>query len=104
MSNAGGKTAEQAAPAVAEQPVELPLTTEEKPVVAEPAKEEIKPAEEAPAAPAPKLIKKPAHIVAEHIGKPQEDALITNPTAPIERHFSLAERPEREGYQGEHCH
>ena len=104
LSNAGGKTAEQAAPAVAEQPVELPLTTEEKPVVAEPAKEEIKPAEEAPAAPAPKLIKKPAHIVAEHIGKPQEDALITNPTAPIEKHFSLAERPEREGYQGEHCH
>ena len=104
LSNAGGKTAEQAAPAVAEQPVELPLTTEEKPVVAEPAKEEVKPAEEAPVAPAPKLIKKPAHIVAEHIGKPQEDALITNPTAPIERHFSLAERPEREGYQGEHCH
>ena len=104
LSNAGGKTAEQAAPAVAEQPVELPLTTEEKPVAAEPAKEEVKPAEEVPAAPAPKLIKKPAHIVAEHIGKPQEDALITNPTAPIERHFSLAERPEREGYQGEHCH
>ncbi|MCI5821334.1 MAG: SDR family NAD(P)-dependent oxidoreductase [Elusimicrobia bacterium] len=97
LSNARGKTAEQAAPAVSEQPVELPLTTEEKPVaVQSPVQEQ--------AAPAPKLIKKPEHLVAEHIGKPQEDALITNPTAPIERHFSLAERPEREGYQGEHCH
>ena len=84
-------------PAVSEQPVELPLTTEEKPVAVQaPVQEQ--------AAPAPKLIKKPEHLVAEHIGKPQEDALITNPTAPIERHFSLAERPEREGYQGEHCH
>ena len=97
LSNARGKTAEQAAPAVSEQPVELPLTTEEKPVAVQaPVQEQ--------AAPAPKLIKKPEHLVAEHIGKPQEDALITNPTAPIERHFSLAERPEREGYQGEHCH
>ena len=61
---------------------------------------------EAPkAAPAaPKLAKKPEHVVAEHIGAPQADALITNPTAPIEKRFSLAERPEREGYQGEHCH
>ena len=46
----------------------------------------------------------PEHIVAEHIDAPKADALITNPTAPIEKRESLAERPEREGYQGEHCH
>ena len=35
---------------------------------------------------------------------PQADALITNPTAPLQARTSLAERPERAGYQGEHCH
>ena len=30
--------------------------------------------------------------------------MTTNPTAPIERHESLAERPEAPGYKGEHCH
>ena len=38
------------------------------------------------------------------VEKPSTDMLTTNPTAPIERHESLAERPEREGYAGEHCH
>ena len=42
--------------------------------------------------------------MAEHIDAPQADAMITNPTAPIVKRDSLAERPEREGYQGEHCH
>ena len=46
----------------------------------------------------------PEHVVAEHIDAPKADALITNPTAPIEKRTSLAERPERPGYQGEHCH
>ena len=41
---------------------------------------------------------------AEKVEKPTEDMLTTNPTAPIRPHVSLAERPEREGYAGEHCH
>ncbi len=61
----------------------------------------------APAAPAKPAAAKPAVVskpTAEHIGKPAEDALTTNPTAPIVRHESLAERPEAPGYKGEHCH
>ena len=46
----------------------------------------------------------PEHVVAEHVDAPKSDALITNPTAPFEKRVSLAERPEREGYRGEHCH
>ena len=38
------------------------------------------------------------------VGKPSEDMLTTNPTGEIKQHESLAERPEREGYAGEHCH
>ena len=60
--------------------------------------------EEKTAADEPKLAKMPEHVVAEHISAPEADALITNPTAPIKPRESLAERPEREGYQGEHCH
>ena len=56
------------------------------------------------ALPEHKLVEQPTHIVAEHVDAPKADALITNPTAPIEQRVSLAERPEREGYQGEHCH
>ena len=41
---------------------------------------------------------------ADKVEKPSEDMLTTNPTAPIKLHESLAERPEREGYAGEHCH
>jgi len=41
---------------------------------------------------------------ADRVEKPSEDMLTTNPTAPIKLHESLAERPEREGYAGEHCH
>ena len=33
-----------------------------------------------------------------------EDVKITNPTGEIAPNTSLAERPEREGYSGEHCH
>ena len=105
LSHAGQPAAAQApvAPAVtpAAQPAVQPAAAQPAvtPAAAKPA-----PVQEAPAAPAPKLAKKPAHVIAEHIGVPQADALITNPTAPIEKHFSLAERPEREGYQGEHCH
>ena len=94
LTNAGKPAAAQpavtAAP-VAPAPVQTPVAPAPAPAVT-------------PAAPAPKLAKKPEHVVAEHIGAPQADALITNPTAPIEKRVSLAERPEREGYQGEHCH
>ena len=41
---------------------------------------------------------------AEKVEKPSEEMLTTNPTEPIKPHVSLAERPEREGYAGEHCH
>ena len=75
------------------------------PVVVQPAAETVVPVETPKAEqPVVKLAKKPEHIVAERISAPKADALITNPTAPIEKRESLAERPEREGYQGEHCH
>ena len=64
-------------------------------------------AQPAPAEQTPVQVAKPAFVskpTAEHIGKPADDALTTNPTAPIERHESLAERPEAPGYKGEHCH
>ena len=100
LSNAGAPAPAPApvaeTPVVAPAPVAAPAPVVETPVVA-PA-----PVEETVA---PALAKKPAHIVTEdHISVPTPDALETNPTAPIERRESLAERPEREGYQGEHCH
>ena len=64
-------------------------------------------AQPAPVEETPAQVAKPAFVskpTAEHIGKPADDALTTNPTAPIERHESLAERPEAPGYKGEHCH
>ncbi len=88
-------------------PVATPVPTVETPVMpaAQPeAKPEVKPFEPSHALPEHKLVPQPDHVVAEHIDAPKADALITNPTAPIEAHYSLAERPEREGYQGEHCH
>ena len=113
LSHAGQPAATPAVqPAAAQAPVAPAVTPAAQPAVqpaaaqpaVTPAAAKPAPVQEAPAAPAPKLAKKPAHVIAEHIGVPQADALITNPTAPIEKHFSLAERPEREGYQGEHCH
>ena len=56
------------------------------------------------ALPEHKLVPQPQHVVAENVDAPQADALITNPTAPLQARTSLAERPERAGYQGEHCH
>ena len=83
LANAGGNAqAAQPAAAPAAQPAAQPA----------PAKEPVK------------LAKKPEHVVAEYISAPKADALVTNPTAPIQKRESLAERPEREGYQGEHCH
>ena len=106
LSNAGGKSAAAVTPAApvaqpAPAAVEAPAAPAAAPAVT-PAPAVVEAPKAAPAA--PKLAKKPEHVVAEHIGAPQADALITNPTAPIEKRFSLAERPEREGYQGEHCH
>ena len=106
LSNAGGKSAAAVTPAApvaqpAPAAVEAPAAPAAAPAVT-PAPAVVEVPKAAPAA--PKLAKKPEHVVAEHIGAPQADALITNPTAPIEKRFSLAERPEREGYQGEHCH
>ena len=58
----------------------------------------------APVTPATVTAPVAQNAMAERVSGPQADALITNPTAPIEKRESLAERPEREGYQGEHCH
>ena len=54
--------------------------------------------------PQPELATSSARVVAENIEAPNADALATSPTAPVEKRESLAERPERAGYQGEHCH
>ena len=90
-------------PAAAPAPVSAPVAPAPAAVAPAAVSAPVTPAPAPQAAPA-KLAKKPAHVIAEHIGAPQADALITNPTAPIEQRISLAERPEREGYQGEHCH
>ncbi len=66
------------------------------------------PAAQAPAEPALPVIKvadvQEAVPTAGKVGKPSEEMLTTNPTGQIEHRVSLAERPEREGYAGEHCH
>ena len=41
---------------------------------------------------------------AGEIGKPTDAMLKTNPTAHVAPRESIVERPEREGYAGEHCH
>ena len=41
---------------------------------------------------------------ADKVSKPSDAMLTTNPTGEIAKNTSLAERPEREGYAGEHCH
>ena len=66
------------------------------------------PAAQEPAEPALPVIKvadvQEAVPTAGKVGKPSEEMLTTNPTGQIEHRVSLAERPEREGYVGEHCH
>ncbi len=118
LANAGKPAADpaaapmQAAPASVAQPAVAPAPAPVvTPVAAQPApapvatpKADAKPFEPSHALPEHKLVPQPEHVVAEHVDAPKADALITNPTAPIEQRVSLAERPEREGYQGEHCH
>ena len=66
------------------------------------------PTAQEPAEPALPVIKvadvQEAVPTAGKVGKPSEEMLTTNPTGQIEHRVSLAERPEREGYAGEHCH
>ena len=99
LANAGGSAA--APVAVPAQPAPAPAT---------PAAEAPKTAEPAPAPKAEPEVKvsapdvQNAVVKADHVSAPGKDALETNPTAPIEARVSLAERPEREGYAGEHCH
>ena len=66
------------------------------------------PAAQEPAEPTLPVIKvadvQEAVPTAGKVGKPSEEMLTTNPTGQIEHRVSLAERPEREGYAGEHCH
>ena len=124
LANAGGNAAASSAPAmqavqaapatpVAETPAPTVTPVAQPTSVVTPVIESTQPAavkeetavfEPSHALPEHKLVHQPEHIVAEHIDAPKADALITNPTAPIEKRESLAERPEREGYQGEHCH
>ena len=92
-------------PAVAETPVEAPASVAApapavvETVAVQPVVEEenglptIKVAKVADAVPA-----------AVQVNKPSEEMLTTNPTGEIKKNTSLAERPEREGYSGEHCH
>ena len=94
----------QAAPAVTPAPAPQPAP------VAQPALEVVPAVAETVAAPAvapavtPAPQPAPEARVAEPVQAPAAEALETNPTAPVEPRVSLAERPEREGYQGEHCH
>ena len=69
-------------------------------------------------APAPTQVPAPATPVVEEqtvtvqspvsatdkVERPSADMLTTNPTEPVQARESLAERPERVGYAGEHCH
>jgi len=97
LDNAGKPAPVQAAPAV--QPTVTPAPVAQ-PVPVVTSKEEIKPFEPSHELPEHKLVGQPEHVVAEHVG-PRTDA---DATQTAEARVSLAERPEREGYQGEHCH
>ena len=113
LNNAGAASAASvAAPAPAAQPASQ-ATVAAQATVAPAA--ETAPAAQAPAQPVvverdnglPKIhvaTVQEAVPAADKVEKPSEDMLTTNPTAPIKLHESLAERPEREGYAGEHCH
>ncbi|MBR5151252.1 MAG: SDR family NAD(P)-dependent oxidoreductase, partial [Elusimicrobiaceae bacterium] len=90
--------AQPAVTSAAPQPVSV--TPVEQPAVAKKAE----PFEPSHALPEHKLVPQPQRVVAENVEAPKSDALVTNPTAPVEQRVSLAERPERKGYQGEHCH
>ncbi len=101
LDNAGKPTSMPATPAATQVPVSQPAPAAQPAPVATPA----------PAAtaqpnvePEPKPATLSTRVVAEDIKAPQADALATSATAPVEKRESLAERPERAGYQGEHCH
>ncbi len=105
LANAGKPAAAPVAqPAPTAQPAAQPTVAPAPQPEVKAEVKEVKPFEPSHALPEHKLIEQPEKVVAEHIGAPEADAVITNPTAPVEKRDSLAERPEREGYQGEHCH
>ena len=102
LGNAG-KPAAAAQPAAAPAPAVAPV----QPTVASAAQP----------APAPVVVAKEPELptikvasiqeavpTAGKVGKPSDAMLTTNPTGEIAKNTSLAERPEREGYAGEHCH
>ncbi len=98
LANAGKPAAApqpaQVAPAPAAQPTSQPQVA---PAPVVPAKEEVRPSQ---VLPEQKPVSQPTPIAAEHVGPRTDDN-----AAPIAQPgTSLAERPEREGYQGEHCH
>ena len=84
-------------PQVAPAPVVTPVV-QPAPVAVAP-KEEVKPVEPSYELPENKLVAQTEQVVAEHVGPRTDDN-----AQPAEQRVSLAERPEREGYQGEHCH
>ena len=98
LANAGKPAAApqpaQVAPTPAAQPTSQPQVA---PAPVVPAKEEVRPSQ---VLPEQKPVSQPTPIAAEHVGPRTDDN-----AAPIAQPgTSLAERPEREGYQGEHCH
>ena len=109
MANAGTEGQAAAAPAAALAPAAAPVTPAAQPAsAAAPVQTAAAQVQEEPAAPALPTIEvdkvQDAVPTAGKVEKPSEEMLTTNPTAPIKPHESLAERPEREGYAGEHCH
>ena len=80
-----------------------PQVTEQPAVVAQTA---VLQAEKEPALPTIKVSKVADAVptAAQVNDKPSEEMLNTNPTGEAKSNTSLAERPEREGYAGEHCH
>jgi len=96
------ETPVQEAP-VAQQPAPAPVSEAPAPVEQKaPVQEEISTA--APVPTEQTAQGKETIPAAEHVGTPSKDMMATNPTGVIVKTNSLAERPEREGYAGEHCH
>ncbi len=106
-----GKPAATVETAPVAQPAAAPAVTpaaETPAVQPAPAPAQTAPALQTPQDPALPVIKvaevQEAVPTAGKVGKPSQEMLTTNPTGQIEQRVSLAERPEREGYAGEHCH
>ncbi len=94
------QTVAQVAPAVEKQPEIATAAVAQTPV-----KETVAPAPANTELPVQKVATlQEAVPAAKPVEKPTPEMLDTNPTGEIAKNVSLAERPEPEGYAGEHCH